>query len=187
MCNVFGVKHKFLQMVYEPEYQHNFTPHPRTWGEYLDPAEFTGTGIFDGHILRANIYVQGFELNGADEILAYDGMTAGAVNNYGKGKAVIIGSYIGHNGHTYRNDASNNFVRKLLSLAGIECADNDGVNIRERRADGKKAYIIFNTTNESKTVALPVDGKYLDSYGGKINGNAVEVDAVDMIAVVVEE
>ncbi|MCL2774509.1 MAG: beta-galactosidase [Oscillospiraceae bacterium] len=189
MCDVFGVKHKSLQMVSEPGYEHRFTPNPRTWGEYLDPAEFTGTGIFDGHKLPTNLYIQCFELNGASEILSHNGMTAGAV----KGKAVIIGSYIGHNGTAYRNDASNIFAKKLLSLADIKSSDNNGVNIRERCADGKKAYIIFNTTNEIRGILLPIDGKfrYLDSYGGEVSWSAdfisVTCDPLDMAVVVLTE
>ena len=184
MRDIFGVKHNFLQMVSEPGYEHRFTPQSRTCGEYLDPAEFTGTGIFEGYRLRANIYVQCFELNGAKEILAYNGMTAGTINSYGKGKAVIIGTYIGYNGNACRNDWSNNFVKKLLSLAGVEYSDNDGVNIRERYANGKKAYIVFNTTNETKKVSLPNDGKYLDGYGGRISDGSVEVESLDMAVVV---
>jgi len=193
MCDVFGVKHKFLKMVAEPNYEHRFTPHPRTWGEYLDPAEFNGMGIFDGHSLRTNLYIQCFDLDGAEEILNYDGMTSGAINSYGKGKAIIIGSYIGHNGSTYRNDNSNNFVKKLLSLAGVDCKNNDGVNIRERCADGKKAFIIFNTTNETKNVLLPINGIYLDSYGCKILTSSdnveivIEVEPLDMATVIVTE
>ena len=193
MCEVFGVRHKFLQMVSEPGYNHKFTPQPRTWGEYLTPAEFTGKGIFDGHNLRANIYIQCFDLNGAEEMLAYDGMAAGAMNFYGKGRAVIIGSYIGHNANAYRNDASNNFVKKLLSLANINHADSDGVNIRERSADGKKAHVIFNMTDETKKVLLPLNGnfKYLDSYNGEVSVSSEKITAVckplDMAVVVLEE
>jgi beta-galactosidase len=190
MRDVFGVKHKSMKMVSEPGHGHRFTPHPRTWGEYLDPAEFKGTGNFEGYSLPANLYVQCFNLNGAEEILSFNGMTAGAVNSYGKGKAVIMGSYIGHNATAYKNDASNNFVKRLLSFAGIVCADNNGVNIRERCADGKKAYIIFNTTDETRTVSLPVnnESEYIDSYGGKVsagvNGIAVECEPLDTAVVV---
>jgi beta-galactosidase len=185
MRDVFGVKSQSLKMVREPGNEHRVTPQPRTWGEYLDHAEFTGTGIFEGHALTPNIYVQCFELNGADEILAFNDMTAGAVNAYGKGKAMIIGSYIGHNAMQYKTEASDNFVKKLLELAGIECRENDGVNIRERCADGKKAYIIFNTTHETRTVLLPISGEYLDSYGGRVAGNSIEIGPVDMALVVV--
>ncbi|MCL2815883.1 MAG: beta-galactosidase trimerization domain-containing protein, partial [Oscillospiraceae bacterium] len=190
MCDVFGVKHKSLKMAHEPEYEHRFTPRPRTWGEYLDPAEFTGTGIFDGYKLPANIYVQCFDLNGADEILAYNNMTAGAINSYGKGKAVIIGSSIGHNATAYRNDSSNNFARKLLSLADVECRETHGLNIRERCADGKKAYIIFNTTDETKKVSLPIGDKYFDGYRRKVSVNTneitIECEPLDMAVVVSE-
>ena len=186
MRDVFGVKHRSLNMVNEPDYQYRFTPHPRAWGEYLDPAEFTGTGVFEGHNLRANVYIQCLEINGAEEILAYNGMTAGAVNAYGKGKAIIIGTYIGHNATAYRNEKSNNFVKKLLSLADVTPVDNNGVNIRERCADGKKAYIIFNTTGETKKVLLP-DGKYIDCYGGKMSGNHIECGPLDMAVAVLSE
>jgi hypothetical protein len=133
--------------------------------------------------------VQGFELNGAEEILSYNnGMTAGAVNSYGKGKAVILGTYIGHNGNAYRNDASHNFVRKLLSLAGVEYRESDGVNIRERCADGKKAFIVFNTTDEIKKVSLPKSGVYLDAYNCKVfGGTDVECAPMDMAVVVFNE
>ena len=187
MCDVFGVKHKSLKMVSEPGYEHRFTPHPRTWDEYLDPTEFTGTGIFDGHTLPANLYVQCFETDGAEEILRYNGMTAGALNACGKGKSVILGSYIGHNATAYKNNGSNNFVKKLLNLASVEYADNNGVNIQERRADAKKAYIIFNATNEARTVALPIVGSYIDSYGGQISGNEIEIQTLDMAVVIVKE
>ncbi|MCL2813543.1 MAG: beta-galactosidase [Oscillospiraceae bacterium] len=171
MRDIFGVKHKSLKMVSEPNYGHRFTPGPRTWGEYLDPAKFAGAGIFEGYDLPANLYVQCFELDKAEEILQFDQMTAGALNCRGKGRAVIIGSYIGHSAAAYRNDSSDNFVKKLLSVAGVAYPDAKGVNIRERRADKKKAYIIFNTTSEIQKTALPPDRsyRYLDSYGGKVS------------------
>ena len=186
MCDVFGIKHKSLKMVSEPNYEHRFTPHPRTWGEYLDPAEFKGTGSFEGHTLRSNLYVQCFELDGADEILTYNGMTSGAINSYGKGKAVIIGSYIGHNATAYRNDGSNNFVKKLLEIADVECADNNGVSIRERCADGKKAFIIFNTTDKPQKVILPIPltAKIIDSYVDIIPANITEINALDMAVII---
>jgi len=189
MRDVFGVKHKFLKMVSEPEYAHQFTPYPRTWGEYLDPAEFDGTGVFEGHNLRANVYIQCFELNGAKEILNYDGMTAGAINSCGKGKAVIIGSYIGHNGTTYRNDATNNFVKKLLSIADVKYSSNNGVNIRERCADGKKAYILFNMTDKPQkiTLPMPLTAKIIDSCGDIIPANITEINALDVTVVITEE
>jgi hypothetical protein len=177
-------------MVSEPAYARRFTPQPRTWGEYLDPAEFTGTGRFAGHSLRANLYVQCLEPNGAETILTYGNMTAGTLHRHGNGKAVLIGSYIGHNGMAYRNDASHNFVKKLLSLAEIECAENNGIHIRERSADGKKALILFNTSGETKTIPLPA-APLLDSYGGTItrhnNTPTAECPPLDTIAIVVSD
>ena len=192
MGEVFGVKNKSLKMVHEPGHEHRFTPHPRTWGEYLEPAELEGTGIFAGHKVRANIYIQCFERAGAEEILRYEGMTAGAVNSYGGGRAAIVGSYIGPSGMTYRNDASDSFVRRLLSLAGVEPSGNRGVNIRERRADGKRAFVLFNTSDETKNVRLDIEpGSYIDSYGGKVSecegGISVECEALDMAVVVAKE
>ena len=171
MHDIFGVKNKSLKMVSEPGFGHRFTPTPRTWGEYIDPAEFTGVGAFEGHNLPANLYVQCFELDKAEEILRFDGMTVGALNCHGKGKAAIIGSYIGHSAAAYRNDASNNFVKKLLTAAGVAYSKNKGMNIRERNADKKKAYIIFNTADQTQKIVLPPDRsyRYLDSYGGKIS------------------
>jgi beta-galactosidase len=183
MRDVFGVKSKSLKMVREPGGEHRFTPHPRTWGEYLDHAEFEGRGIFEGHALTPNLYVQCFELNGAEEILAFNGATAGAANPWGKGKAIIIGSYIGHNATEHKSGASDNFVKKLLELAGVEYAASGGINIRERCANGKKAYILFNAARESKKAILP-GGEYIDSYGGKVSGNSIEIEPLDAAAVV---
>jgi beta-galactosidase GanA len=190
MREVFGVTHKTLQMASEPAHGHRFTPHPRTWGEYLEPAEFTGTGIFEGHTLPANLYIQCFDINGANQILTYNNMAAGAVNSWGEGKAAIIGSYIGHSAAAYKNDASDNFVKKLLSLAGIDAFENDGVNIRRRSADGKIAQFIFNKTDKTKKISFPSGGKskYIDSYGGKITENGgileIECEALDMAVVI---
>jgi beta-galactosidase len=192
MCDVFGVRNKSLKMVHEPGYGHRFTPQPRTWGEYLDPAEFIGAGSFKGFSLPANVYVQCFELNGAERILEFNNMAAGAINAYGKGKAIIIGSYIGHSATAYRNEASGSFVKKLLSLAGISCPDYKGVNIKERCAGDKKSFIVFNPSNESKTVFIPDNSEYkfIDNYAGKVSakdgGLAITCEALDSLAVVFE-
>ena len=73
--------------------------------------------------------------------------------------------------------------KKIIRVA-IEYVDNNGVNIRERCADGKKAFIIFNTANEIKNISLPTNDKYIDSYGGKISGDSIEIEPLDMAVVV---
>lgn len=145
-------------MVREPDYGMRWSPAERTWGEYLDAAMLEGAGVLSGHRLRANIYIETFDCVGSTPFITYNGTAAGIVNTVGKGKGWLLGTFAGHNGTAYRDDATRRFILELLKQCGV-MPEYNGKLLRRRRISGKKeAWLFTNPTCENITETVDVRG-----------------------------
>jgi len=156
MARLFGVKHTGLRMVSEPGNEKRFTPKPRTWGEFVDPCMLDGVGSLTGKKVRANVHLETFECENSQPLLKYGDETAGVIHHAGVGQAILLGTYVGHNGTAYREDESWSFVRALLQNCGVVPDHNGKLLLRKRTIPGKQAWIFTNPTGQVLTESVDV-------------------------------
>jgi beta-galactosidase len=104
-----------------------------------------------------------FELNGAETLAKFeDGKAAITISNYGKGKAIQIGSYTGMNYHRKGIDEIGRLFPSLIEYA-IELDKpkvKDDVKVRvDTLKDGKSLMLIFQN-KEGKDVSTEVEFNY---------------------------
>ena len=148
---LFGVKQNGFNMVREPNNGHRWSSSERTWGEYLDTTTLLGKNELEGLKTPANLYIQTFETINSKPCLYSNGEIAGTVRNYGKGRAWLFGTYIGHNGTAYRNGDTPEFVKSLMRKCGVFSQHEGKLLVRKRKIDGKEAWIITNPTDKRVT------------------------------------
>ncbi len=153
---LFGVKQTSFTMVREPNNAHRWSPWDRTWGEFLDATSLTGSNSLNGVETMANVYIQTFDAVNSEPCLYYNDKIAGTARQLGKGKAWLLGTYIGHNGTAYKNEDTVKFVKKLMSNCSIVPEHTGEFLIRKRKIEGKEALIITNPTNHKVTEKIKV-------------------------------
>ena len=158
MKTLLGVKHKNLRMVREPEHGHRWMPAERTYGEYDDAAMLTGTGAFEKRTLRANLYVETFDCQGSEPILNYGHEVSGTVNKIGKGNAVLLGTFAGHNGTAYRDSETRTFIRHLLTECAVVPEYHGKLLLRKRISEHKEAWIFTNPVEKEVSENIEIRG-----------------------------
>jgi hypothetical protein len=191
---LFGVRQQSFTMVREPEGGAVWSPAPRTWGEYLDAAMLEGTGLLAGHRLRANVYIETFAVQqGAEPCLLYGRNAVGVWRKAGKGTAILLGTYVGHNGAAYRDAETRACIAALLANCGVTSAHHGQLILRKRTIPGKEAWLFTNTgelpVQESVSLAgwLTVEdllGEPLARNGDKV---ALTVNSLDVRVLVVSK
>jgi len=153
---LFGVKHKSFQMVREPKNGKRWSPQERTWGEYLEAAELDGCGILKGFKTRANVYIQTFDCTDSEPFMKYGDKTAATVKKVGKGRAWLIGTYVGHSGTAYKSEATAEFIEKLMMECGVTTDKAGKLLIRKRVTDKKEAWLFTNPTDATVTEKIKI-------------------------------
>ncbi|SNZ01762.1 beta-galactosidase [Flagellimonas pacifica] len=153
---LFGSKPSSFTMVKEPNGGHRWSPWERTWGEFLEPTSLMGKNSLEGVETMANVYIQTFENIDSRPCLYYEDEIAGTVRSHGKGKAWLLGTFIGHNGTAYRNDDTPEFVKKLMGNCDVLPVHSGEFLVRKRKIEGKEALIITNPTEHKITESLQV-------------------------------
>ena len=158
LAALFGVRQAGFTMVREPDGGARWSPHERTWGEYLEPAMLAGVGPLAGCELRSNVYLQTFAVDGGTPILKYGKAVAGVTRRVGKGSAWLFGTYVGHSGTAYREDKSPACLCRILEQCGVR-SDAAGKLLRRRRVTaGKEAWILTNPCGVAVTEKIDVAG-----------------------------
>jgi len=155
---LFGVRQKNLTMVREPGNGMRWSPTERTWGEYLDAVMLEGVGSLEGMKIRANFYIETFECVDSEPCLKYGEAVAGTVRKVGKGRAWLLGTFVGHNGTAYRDKESRILIRALLAQCGVAPEHNGNLLLRKRIIKGKEAWIFTNPTEKDVTEKIDVRG-----------------------------
>lgn len=157
---LFGVRHESFTMVREPDNGTIWSPPPRTWGEYLDAAMLEGTGCLAGQKLRANVYIETFDCQDGDSepCLMYGSQVAGVRRTVRKGTAVLLGTYIGHNGVAYPDSATRATVSALLKIGNVASAHAGRLMLRKRTIPGKEAWLFTNPAEQPITECISVAG-----------------------------
>ena len=158
MRELFGVRHTSFTMVAEPDGGARWSPTPRTWGEYLAPTMLAGSGTLEGLEVRANVYVETFECLDGKPCLRCGEEVAGTVRAVEKGRAWLLGTFLGHNGTAYRDERSRAFVSALLAQCGVTPEHDGSLLLRKRVGREKEAWLFTNPTDDPVTEQLDVGG-----------------------------
>lgn len=189
---LFGVRQTGYTMVAEPGNAHRWSPQPRTWGEFLEPALLKGMNELGGLQTRANVYLQTFECKGSTPCLTYGDKVAGTINKKGKGNAWLLGTYLGHSGTAYRDKNTPAFVRSLLKQCGVAPDHAGELLVRKRKIEGKEALIVTNPTNRKITERINVGGwktaSNLFDEPVSIDNNTVSItlDSLDVTVILLQ-
>ena len=189
---LFGAKHASLRMVAEPGGEKRFTPRPRTWGEFVDPCMLNGVGPLSGQKVRANAHLETFECENGQPLLKYGDEIAGVIRQVGAGKAILLGTYVGHNGTAYREEESQIFVRALLQVCGVVPEHSGRLLLRKRIIPGKQAWIFTNPTAQSLTESVEVGKSQVEDLLGlpfEQTGSSVKltVESTDIRVLIIKE
>jgi len=115
-------------------------------------------GAFKGHSVLASLYVETFKCRTARPILTSEGKVSGAVNNYGKGKAYLIGTFIGHAYAAFKDEPTKNLLLSLLRLEGVQPELCMELPRRRRIYDDKEAWFLVNMTPNHVIRTMGLDG-----------------------------
>ncbi len=116
------------------------------------------TGVLEGTQVRANLYVETFEPTTAAPVLLHGSQTAGCLNRVGEGTAILLGTFVGHNGTAYRNPGTAEFVRTLTGLCWVAPEHPGQLLLRKRVGRGAEAWVFTNPTDGEMTEEIDVSG-----------------------------
>lgn len=143
---LFGARHRLVQIVREPDGKNLWTPEERGYGEFAPPTVLEGAGELAGTSLRASFYLQTLTPTTATPILMAGNDIAGTANSYGKGRAILLGTFAGHSALAHRGDRASELFARLFERAGVQ-PDRCGRLLRRRRLFGtKQAWFLINPT-----------------------------------------
>jgi hypothetical protein len=196
---LFGVEQAAFQMVREPDSaslqtgsEGRWSPPERTWGEYLEATVLEGAGPLSGYRLRANAYVETFLPVDSQPFLAYGKAAAGCVRKHGKGRAWLLGTYVGHNGTAYRDPDTWASIQKLFAECGVRPSHPGHLLLRKRRLPGKEAWILSNPTGAELAETLDVSGWRSvtdllgEAFDGAGNSVRLAVESLDVRVLILE-
>ena len=157
MRELFGVEHENLALCGEWGGS-RWTPQEKYYGQILPPTLLSGTGPYQGHALRASLYLETYRPTKGIPILLCDRGVAGVMNEYNRGKGILVGTFVGHAVATYDHAQSRAFMLKLLADAGVE-PEKCGRLLRRRRVgEAEEAWFLINDSADPVTEEVEVAG-----------------------------
>ncbi|MGQ9553199.1 MAG: beta-galactosidase [Anaerolineae bacterium] len=158
MASLFGVAHKSLAIVREPDGGARWTPLERTWGEFLDATMLVGAGPLQGHRLRPSLYIETFLSQGSEPLLHHGDAVAGTVRALGQGRAWLLGTLVGHAGSAYKSEETRAALLALLTQCGVSPVHKGRLLLRRRAIPGKEAWLFTNPTEGDLSEPVNVSG-----------------------------
>jgi beta-galactosidase len=181
MRNLFGVESVSIRNVREPNETTKWRSELR-FDDTIGYQPLTGRG--DG-IAPAN-YLQTLRPVSAKSIFNFGNEVAGTVNTYGKGRAYLIGTLLGHATLAYNDLRNAKFLAAAASDAGAK-PDRVGKLLRLRRRLGNtEAWFLMNIGKETITETVPLSGykRVVDLFGDRIDVRdgvgSVQVRSIDI-------
>jgi len=164
----FGVEHRFVQLCREPERPHRWTPVERSYGEIRPATRFEGTGSFAGHSVLPSLYIETYTAKGSVPVLLCEGEVVGVINKFGRGKAYLIGTFLGHGYAAFKDVPTRSFLLAMLDSAGVKPERCGKFRRRRRIGQDSEAWFMFNMTPEA--VTEHVDVKHFSSVEDLLEG-----------------
>ena len=168
---LFGVEHRSVQLCHEPRQPPRWTPLELSYGQIRPAVRFRGVGSFTGHSVLPSLCIETFTVKDSTPILLCKDQITGVVNDFGRGKAYLIGTLLGHAYTAFNDVATQEFLLALLNTAGIK-RELCGRLPHRRRINGEcEAWFLFNMTSQNITQHVNVKGfsRVEDLLGGTMN------------------
>jgi len=189
VAQLFGAKHTGAFLIREPGTGAKWTDWKYGPRDTLEYGDLLGTGAFAEHSVFPAFYLQTIQPTTAKPILQYGHDVTGCVNEFGQGKAYLIGTLMGHAGPAYDDWRNGAFLSAILAQAGVR-SDRVGKLNRRRRVRGSQAaWFFFNPTEsvieetiqiEHFTAARDLLGEPLPLTGKSV---ALKVSPLDVCCV----
>lgn len=156
VAELFGARPRKVVVVREPGDGAKWTGTARTYDDIAEYRDLIGKNDLSQHIVLPAYYLQTLTPSTATPILWYGDEVAGCVNHYGKGRAYLIGTLLGHAAVSYNDRRNGTFLAALLARAGVRPDMVGKLQRRQRRFGKTTAWFLFNTTHEpvEETVSL---------------------------------
>ena len=181
MRELFGAESVAIRNVREPQEGTRWRSELR-FDDTIAYEVMTGAGA---GVAPAN-YLQTLRPVAAQALLKFGVDVSGTVNRYGKGRAFLIGTLLGHATLAYNDGRNAAFLSKVAGDAGAK-PDRVGQLLRLRRRLGKtEAWFLINIGREPVTETVPLDGftRAVDLFGEKLTlrdgAGSVRVDSIDI-------
>ena len=153
----------------------------------------SGTGPVAGHEITATFYLQLLSLTTATPIFTHRGVPAGTVNQFGSGRAYLVGTFMGKPVLDSEGSGNQTAIAALVRAAGA-APQNSGKLLTRRRVLGtKSALFLVNPTHEDVQESVAVKGaqSVLDLLSGSVpvrNGTVdVRVPPLDIVCLILDQ
>lgn len=158
ILDLFGVTQKHVALIREPNDGDKWTSVTTSYGDTVEYRPLSGQGDFSQLRVTPAYYLQTFIPSKAAPVLTYGAEVAGCLNAYGKGKAYLIGTLLGHGEIAYNDTSNRTFLAAILLRAGVKPDKVGKLNRRRRTLGDQAAWFLFNNTDEIVEETIPFEG-----------------------------
>jgi hypothetical protein len=116
---LFGAAHQDVFLIREPEHGAKWTNWQLSLRDERDFNTLSGSGEMAQLSVFPAFYLQLLKATTAQPLLMYGQEVAACVNQFGQGKAYLIGTLLGHAGPAYNDWRNADFLRTILSQSGV--------------------------------------------------------------------
>lgn len=146
VSELFGAKHQGVFLIREPGKGAKWTDWKYGLRDSREYRTLSGSGGLAQQSVFPAFYLQTLDLTTAKPALMYGNEVAGCVNEFGRGKAYIIGTFLGHAGPAYDDWRNGAFLNAILAQAGVVADRAGNLNRRRRILGTRSAWFFFNST-----------------------------------------
>ena len=175
LVELFGCTHKELMVLRD-----NF------------PGVLLGVDDLSGQSILPSSYLQFVEPKGARVVLRYNDDPVGTVNDYGQGKAWLIGTLIGRAVVDDGDSPNRRYLADMLKRAGVRAGKVGRLQRRVRVHGNKTAWFLCNTTHDMIVEMVSTKGfrSVTDLLGGPLkveeDETALRVGPMDIRCLILE-
>ena len=151
-----------------------------------------GQGEFSEFRVFPAYYLQTIKPTTSTPLLRYGDDVVGSVNKYGKGRAYLIGTLLGHAGLAYDDPKNGDFLASILARAGLGTERVGKLKRRRRVFGNQQAWFLFNATSDPVEETFRLDGfksvhdLLEEPFVGTQESFRVKVDPLDVRCLIFE-
>jgi hypothetical protein len=158
VAELFGARHDGVFLIREPIKGGKWTDHELAPRDHREYRAVLGQGEFAAHSIFPAYYLQTLTPTTGKPMLKYGDDVVGCTNSYGKGRADLVGSLLGHGVAGYGDLRNANFLTAVLTRAGVP-SDSVGALKRRRRILGSQAaWFLFNQDYRPVEQEVSIEG-----------------------------